>query len=202
MERSGNPGGGPGRKRGTTPEQGIEGKRRIPRSMAMTFEYIRRGMWNESQDRFGQRLADTFSSFPEDERTDPKPEKPRARISAYEKAERHIAFGTQHKYATLSETYTGVIHLISLFYAYLRCAANARENDAVVRAKQLNDAVLVARKLRALADVAEELAVTAHATGLLERLKDEAWEDRDSRFEHELAVIKPLFDAFKKIERV
>ena len=198
MARSGNPGGGPGKRRGPRPEQGTEGKRKIPRSMAMTFEYIRCGMLDESQDKFGRHLQATFSPFPEHHLTNPNADKLRARISAYEQAERHLAFGTQHKYATLSESYTGVIHLISLFYAFLRCAANEKENTAEVRAQQLKDAAKAARKLKALAAAAEQLVATAESSGLLRKLKEDVWELRDERLEHERAVIKPLFDAFQR----
>lgn len=195
------------------PEQGGEGRRPIPRSMGMTFEYIRRGMFaNENQEAFGRRLQTTPSPFPESSRADPRAENPRSRISAYETAARDVCFGTQHRYGSLSKSYSGVIHLISLFYAFLRCAANEEEGSVESRREELRQAMDVAIRLEALAEEARRLVAVAQEEfessrgdlakvnphGLLEGLRgeDEAWVDEARRLQRQMLVIKPLFDAY------
>src|SRR5690606_16260051 len=62
--------------------------------------------------------------FKEDKRVRAGARAQGSRISGYETAKRDIPFGTLRRYALVSETRTGAIHFVSLFYAFLRCAAN------------------------------------------------------------------------------
>jgi hypothetical protein len=163
--------------------------------MALTFEYIRRELTSGSAadlDRlFRSPEMRELSRFVE----------PRlkqdgrlgARISAYEKAATDPSFATQHRYGLVSDTWTGVIHIVSLFYAFLRCAAA----DDAGGAEQRAEAREVARKLKALATAADELVETCQKSDLLQTLKDEAWDDPVLRAAHAKAVIEPLMNAYR-----
>jgi hypothetical protein len=167
--------------------------------MAMTFEYIRleAGMSAGEFDRFFrsedmQRAAE----FKEDVRIDGGAERLGGRISAYENAERDVSFGTQRRYAVLTQSHTGVIHFVSLFYAFLRCAAAA--GDPAVRKAQLALARETAMKLKSMAVAAEAMARDAESSGLLDQLANQAWNDPRERSIHTGAVMRPLFDAYRK----
>jgi len=187
---------GRGRPRKRTPQRG-EGP--MPRSLAMTFEYIRsaKGKSVGELDRlFRSKEMQEAAQFKEDLRIDNRAGGLGKRISAYEKAERDVSFGTQRRYAVLTETHTGVIHFISLFYAFLRCAAGA--SDPAIRAAQLAQARETAIGLKSLAGAAEEMVSGAESSGLLELLAEDAWQDPVLRRIHTDAVMRPLFAAYSK----
>jgi hypothetical protein len=166
--------------------------------MAMTFWCIRRmkGMNAAQLDRcFRSEEMQTAAEFKEDVRIDGKAEALGRRVLAYEKAERHVSFGTQRRYAVLTETHTGVIHFVSLFYAFLRCAA---AGDGAVRRAQLAEARDTALRLKSLAAAAEDMARNAESDGLLERLAKEAWDNSTERIIHTDTVMRPLFEAYNK----
>jgi hypothetical protein len=94
----------------------------------------------------------------------------------------------------VSETETGTIHLISLFYAFLRCAANL-DHDADAREVELELALATARKLKSLAVAAEKMVRGARSSGLLAKLRNDAWLHQNERLIHGQAVMRPLFDA-------
>ena len=171
----------------------------IPRSLAMTLEYIRseqRMSAAELDRRFRSKEMHEAAEFREDERVDSRTGGLGKRISAYENAERDVSFGTQRRYAVLTGTHTGVIHFVSLFYAFLRCAAAA--GDPTVQAVQLAEALDTAIKLKSLAEAAEDMVRNAESSGLLERLSEEAWKDPILRRIHSDAVMRPLFAAYRK----
>ena len=187
---------GRGRPRKRTPRRG-EGP--IPRSLAMTFEYIRseEGKSVTELDKiFRSKEMHEAAQFREDERIDNRAGGVGKRISAYENADRDVSFGTQRRYAVLTGTHTGVIHFISLFYAFLRCAAAA--SDPSVRKAQLAEARDAAIRLRSLAAAAEDMVSDAESSGLLETLSEEAWKDPILRRIHTDAVMRPLFAAYSK----
>jgi hypothetical protein len=95
----------------------------------------------------------------------------------------------------VSETRTGTIHFVSLFYAFLRCAA---AGDPTVRNAQLGEALETAIRLKSLAAAAEAMVRSADSSGLLETLAKEAWNDPNERRVHADAVMRPLFDAYRK----
>jgi hypothetical protein len=166
--------------------------------MAMTFEYIRRmkGMNAAQLDaHFRSEGMQKAAEFKEDVRIDGKAEALGRRIFAYEKAERDVSFGTQRRYAVLTEAHTGVIHFVSLFYAFLRCAA---AGDGAVRGAQLAEARDTAQRLKSLAAAAEDMARNAESNGLLQRLAEDAWSKANERRVHTDAVMRPLFEAYNK----
>ncbi len=73
---------------------------------------------------------------------------PGAKVSNWERARDNIPFSVQHRYGTLVKTYSGVLHLVSLFYANFR--------DADARGIAVN--VEVARGLIALGNAVLEKA--------------------------------------------
>lgn len=168
----------------------------------MTLEYIRLELVkgapvtiDELDRRFRTPSMLVKSGFREDPRLEEGTEKFGPRISAYENADRDLAFGTQHRYGIVSDTRSGIIHLISLFYAFVRCAsAKPAERKA-----QLEEARLVARKLQALAKAADAMVAKAQTDGkVLEAIKDEAWGDPHERLHHEKVVMEPLFKAYRE----
>jgi hypothetical protein len=166
--------------------------------MAMAFWYIRlmNGMNAAQLDtHFRSEAMQKAAEFKEDVRIDGKAEALGRRIFAYEKAERDVSFGTQRRYAVLTETHTGVIHFVSLFYAFLRCAA---AGDGAVRGAQLAEARDTAQRLKSLAAAAEDMARNAESNGLLQRLAEEAWNNPKERSIHADAVMRPLFEAYSR----
>jgi hypothetical protein len=168
----------------------------------MTLEFIRQelveGAPRSVEDldrRFRSERLRRLTRFKEDNRVEAGAGVLGRRISAYENAKRDISFGTQIRYALEAGTHTGVIHLISLFYAFLRCAANL-EHDEDVREAKLQEALATATKLKSLAVTAEAMIKNAEKSGLLEKLQRDAWLDRNERLIHGRAVMRPLFDAY------
>ena len=166
----------------------------IPRSLALTFQYIREEMVGctavQLDERFRSKAMFDDSKFHEPRL---KGKGNGKRIYAYENAETDPSFATQHRYGIVSGSRTGIIHVISLFYAFLRCAAA----DEKIRQDELQDAQEFARKLKALAVAAEDMIADAEASGLLKEIEMEAWEDPDARLVHERAVIGRLFNAYR-----
>jgi hypothetical protein len=166
--------------------------------MAMTFEYIRleEGMVVAELDKhFRSKEMHKAAQFKEDARIDGGTEALGGRISAYENAERDVSFGTQRRYAVLTEAHTGVIHFVSLFYAFLRCAA---AGDPVSRQVELAEALITARKLKSLATAAEAMVKDAQSSGLLDTLAHDAWTSAQERRRHTAAVMRPLFEAYRR----
>jgi hypothetical protein len=166
--------------------------------MAITFEYIRREANKEIEDLdkyFRSAEMQEKAQFKEDVRINGRAGALGKRIYAYERAERDVSFGTQRRYAVLTESHTGVIHFVSLFYAFLRCAA---AGDSEERKVGLADALETALKLKALAETAEAMVRDAESSGLLQTLANEAWQDLNARRRHTTAVMGPLFAAYRK----
>jgi hypothetical protein len=167
----------------------------------MALEYIRfdEGMSVVELDKlFRSGEMQKAAQFKEDVRVSSKAkaEGMGRRISAYENAERDVSFGTQRRYAVLTGTNNSVIHFISLLYAFLRCAAAA--GDPAVRAAQLAEALTTARKLKSLATAAEAMVKNAESSGLLDTLAHDAWTSAQERRRHTAAVMRPLFEAYRK----
>jgi hypothetical protein len=164
----------------------------------MALEYIRfdEGMSVVELDKlFRSGEMQKAAQFKEDARVDSKAEALGRRISAYENAERDVSFGTQRRYAVLSGTNNGAIHFISLFYAFLRCAA---AGDPVSRQVELAEALITARKLKSLATAAEAMVKNAQSSGLLDTLAHDAWTSAEERRRHTAAVMRPLFEAYRR----
>jgi hypothetical protein len=53
-----------------------------------------------------------------------------SRISRWETAKDNVPFSVQHRYGGIAGTYSGVLHLVSLFYANLRDVATAPEDPS------------------------------------------------------------------------
>lgn len=162
--------------------------------MGMTLEHIRRVLADKSHKELDVLFRSPEmlqrSGFPEDKRLSLNADG--TRIREYEKAQRDVTFGTQHRYGIVSGTRTGIIHVISLLYAFLRCAAA----DEQVRAKQLDDALIFIKRLKALAVAAEIMIEDADDSGLLRRLAKDPQTSVKERLKHEDAVIGPLFEAY------
>jgi hypothetical protein len=189
-----------GRPRKRKPKRG-DGP--IPRSLAMTLEFIRQELVEgapltvEVLDReFRSERMRKLTPLKEDNRVEERAGTLGRRISAYENAERDVSFGTQRRYALVSGTRTGAIHFISLFYSFLRCAANP-EHDADAREAELAEALVTATKLKAFAIAAEVMVRGAKSSGLLEKLREDAWLDPNERLIHSRAVMRPLFEAYR-----
>lgn len=168
----------------------------IPRSMGLTFQFIRR---EYADDCSALELDKRFRSDEAFEASKGFVEPGRRgaygkRITAYERAERDPSFATQHRYGVVAGTPTGIIHFASLMYAHLRCAAR----DAGSRANHLKEARETARKLRAMADAACKLVESAETSGIMEELKDRPPLNRAQKKVHGDVALKPLFEAYRK----
>lgn len=67
-------------------------------------------------------------------------------ISNWENSKHNVDFAVQHRYGVVSGTYSGVLHLISLFYANARDAADHTSRDKYLESRA------VARGLASLAE--------------------------------------------------
>jgi hypothetical protein len=137
----------------------------IPRSLGKVFKAIRLSL-NLSQADMRKKLEATPSPF-----RLPKPKgdtNPSATISTWESGRENIPFAVQHRYARLVGTYTGILHITSLFHANWRDAAET--TDAAVMKSRLAENAQAANGLIALAQLVLKrnengLKLKSHAAG-------------------------------------
>ena len=172
----------------------------IQRSLGLVFRYIRRELWGNRSalaldEYFRSDEAAALSKGFVERYRKKKPPSGR-RINRYERAELDPAFGTQHRYGVLAETFTGVLHATSRVYSCLSCAAHKRDQ----RQQHLAEAREVARKLQAFADTAARLTQEAEATdsSLLKALEGEPYEDIEVGLAQARLVIGPLLKAYRE----
>lgn len=119
--------GKPGRPAAPNPKVG--GKNKIPRSLGMVLRAIRRRR-RLDQDEMMALLDATESPYRlQKERKDSQNKNPSSVISKWENAQSNLDFAVQHRYGLISETFSGVLHIVSLAYANLRdyCDPNYSE---------------------------------------------------------------------------
>lgn len=170
------------------------GKNAIPRSLGLTLEVLRGRRtraemltlllaYSEEQSPYGIRTYKTNNKKTMD-----------AAVGNWESALHEPQFGIQHRYGLASDTWSGVLHLISLFCADLRDAAVEAD-----RQRKLTNITLVADRLVALAERAKALAVDYEQLDFLRELGGDIT-DTVVRERHK-EVIRDLLAAYHSVRR-
>lgn len=165
------------------------GKNKTPRSFGLTLEAVRDEL---GLDQAGMMLTLLEYIDPEHpvREYSREPDAMINCISGWETARTHPPFSIQYRYGRVSETWSGVLHLISLFYADLRDASDPTERDA-----KLSRVHEVADRLIALAQHAKAMAVDFEH-GDYERTLGGEITDADVRERHK-PVIRELLAAYR-----
>lgn len=167
--------------------------------MATTLEEIREGHGKSpgQLDRIFRRMTDEECPFREARLQHGA--RLGARISKYECANSDPSFGTQVRYGIVSDTWSGVIHIVSLLYAQMRDAVGPN-ND---RMKEIENAKSVLRKLRALIGEAERMIQefdkkdSEFVAQLASEQDVEVFSNVAKRRSHRALIIRPLLDAYR-----
>jgi hypothetical protein len=167
------------------------GENSIPRSLGVTLRAIRKQLGLSSSKMY-ERLKATESpyEFPisKSKVGTKNGQVGGATISTWETAQSNIPFSVQHRYGILSNSYSGIIHLVSLAYANIRDAQSA-VLDETERHARIAENERIVRGLRGFANAIEQLSKAPNSYGVLSQ--DSAVASKD-----DIACIKTLLASF------
>lgn len=164
------------------------GKNPIPRSFGLTLETVRDELGLDQAGMMLKLLERNDSEYPIPSYVT-EPSAMTNCISGWESAKKKMPFGIEHRYGLVSDTWSGALHLIGLFYADLRDAS-----DPDARETKLARVQDVATRLTAMAERARAMAVD-YEFGDYERTLGGEVTEPDVKERHK-AVIADLLRAY------
>lgn len=131
---------------------GTGGENAIPRSLGLTLETLREGLGIDEAEML-ERLLERKDSPYKIRKYSTKRRSMEHAVRAWETAQHEPQFGMLHRYGLIFDSWSGILHLISLFCADLRDAADPAE-----RTEKLDNIEVVADRMIAVAQRARALA--------------------------------------------
>ncbi len=169
-------------------------KKMMPFSLGMTFEAIR---WRLGLDQgeMRDRLCNIPCEFilPKSHKDDPS--NPGQTVSNWERARNNVPFAVQFRYSVIADSYSGILHLISLLYANardfsIREATDEEKQRILIENKELAD------RLKRLSEFILALTNQLQDGTIVNKLHGDPDKDESVRTEH-LRLIAEMIDAAK-----